>query len=161
VFSVLKAFLFANLAVPEADRVVFVPTTRELPGRGRVDFSDAYPNYKLLTQSTRSFESFSTTLQTDVNWQEADDTPRLRGLRATAGFFDVMRVRPVLGRVFTAKEEGPRAAPVAVISHALWRSAFAGATDVVGRSVRFNGEPHTIIGVLPEHFSLPVGTDVW
>ena len=161
VFSVLKAFLFANLAVPEPERVMVVPTVKELPGRGRVDFSDAYVNYKLLTQTTHSFESLGVSLQTDVNWEQQDDTRRLQGLRATASYFDVMRVHPVIGRLFNAKEEGPRAAPVVLISHLLWRSAFAGAPDVLGRSLRFNGAPHTIVGVLPESFSQPVGTDVW
>ena len=161
VFSVLKAFLLANLAVPEAERVMVVPTTKELPGRGRVNFSDAYPNYKLLTQTTHSFESLGVTIQTDVNWEQPDDTRRLQGLRATASYFDVMRVRPALGRLFSVKEEGPRAAPVALISHALWRGAFAGSAGVLGRTLRFNGEPHTIIGVLPENFAQPVGTDVW
>ena len=59
VFSVVKAFLFANLAVPEPERVMVVPTTKDLPGRGRVDFSDAYPNYKLLRDGTHSFASLS------------------------------------------------------------------------------------------------------
>jgi putative ABC transport system permease protein len=161
VFSVLKAFLFANLAVPEPARVMVVPTTKELPGRGRVDFDDAYPNYKLLTQLTHSFESLSVTLQTDVNWEQPDNTRRLQGLRTTASFFDVMRVRPVLGRLFTNKEEGPRAAPVAVISHALWRSAFSGDPGVLGRTLRLNGGAHTIVGVLPPDFAQPVGTDIF
>ena len=161
VFSVLKAFLFASLAVPEPERVMVVPTTKELPGRGRVDFSDAYPNYKLLAQLTHSFESLSVALPTDANWEQRDDTRRLQGLRATAGFFDVMRVRPALGRTFTAQEEGPRAAPVVLISHALWRSAFAGSPAVLGSTLRLNGEPHTIIGVLPPDFSQPVGTDLY
>ena len=161
VFSVLKSFLFASLAVPEAERVVVVPTTKELPGRGRVDFSDAYPNYQLLRQSIHSFESIGTTLTTDANWEQADDTRRLQGLRATASFFDVMRLRPVIGRLFTAKEEGPKAAPVVLISHSLWRSAFGGSPAVLGQSLRLNGAPHTIIGVLPAGFSQPIGTDVW
>jgi hypothetical protein len=50
VFSVLKAFLFANLAVPESERVMVVPATRVVPGQGRLDFSDTYTNYKLLTR---------------------------------------------------------------------------------------------------------------
>ncbi len=161
VFSVLKAFLLSNLAIPDVERVMVVPSTKELPGRGRVDFSDAYPNFKLLRQNTHAFEALSTTLQTDVNWEQQDDTRRLQGLRATASFFDVMRVRPVIGRLFTAQEEGPRAAPVALISHSLWRTAFGGSPDVLGRTLRLNGAPHTIIGVLPEKFSQPVGTDMW
>ena len=161
VFSVLKAFVFAELGVPESDRVVLVWTTRELPGRGRVDFSDSYVNYRLMRDTTRSFEALSATLISDVNWEQADDTRRLQGTRATASFFDVMRVRPALGRVFTAKEEGPRSAPVAVIGHSLWRSAFGGDPAVLGQTVRLNGAPHTIIGVMPAGFAQPQGTEIW
>ncbi len=161
VFSVLKSFVFANLAVPESDRVVIVWTTKDLPGRGTVNFSDAYPNFKLLRDTTRSYESIATSFLSDVNWQQQDDTRRLQGLRVTAGFFDVMRTRPALGRFFTAQDEGPNAAPIAVIAHALWRSAFGGAPDVIGRTVRFNGVPHTIVGVTAPGFSQSPGTDVW
>ena len=79
VFSVLKAFVFANLAVPESDRVVNIWTTKELPGRGRVNFNDAYPNYKLQKETMHSFASVSTSILTDVNWQLPDDTRRLQG----------------------------------------------------------------------------------
>lgn len=161
VFSVLKAFLFAQLGTPEPERIVLVWTTTELPGRGTVNFSDAYVNYKALRDSARSFSAFSATLSADVNWEQPDNTRRLQGTRATANFFDVMRVQPALGRLFNAKEEGPNAAPVAVISHALWRSAFAADPAILGRSVRFNGAAHTIVGVLPAGFGQPQGTDVW
>src|SRR6185436_10597003 len=60
-----------------------------------------------------------------------------------------------------AREQGPRAAPVAVISHAFWRSAFGGSPAVLGRTERFNGAPHTIIGVMPAGFGQPQGTEVW
>lgn len=161
VFSVLKAFLFARLGIPEADRVVAVWTTKDLPGRGTVNFSDAYPNYQLLTQTTRSFSALSATLPTDVNWEQPADTQRLQGLRATANFFDVMRVQPVIGRLFAVTEQGPRSTAVVVVTHELWQSAFAGSPDVLGRSLRLNGAPHTIIGVLPPGFAQPAGTDVY
>ena len=102
VFSVLKAFLFAQLAVPAAERVGLVWTTKDLPGRGTVDFSDAYPNFKLLRESVHSFSALGTSLLADVNWEQPDNTRRLQGTRATAGFFDVMQSRPALGRLFTA-----------------------------------------------------------
>ena len=161
VFSVLKAFVFADLAVPDSDRIVNVWTTKDLPGRGSVNFNDAYPNYQLLRATTHAFEAIGTSLVADINWQQPEETRRLQGLRVTASFFEVMRTRPALGRFIAAREEGPQPAPVAVISHALWRSAFAGAADVLGRTVNFNGEPHTIIGVAPANFSLPPGTEVW
>lgn len=161
VFSVLKAFLFAQLGTPEPERVVLVWTTTELPGRGTVNFSDSYVNYQLLRENTRSFSALSATLAADVNWEQPDNTRRLQGTRATASFFEVMRVQPALGRLFVAQEQGPNAAPVAIISHPLWRSAFNGDPAILGRTVRFNGAPHTIIGVLPPGFGQPQGTDVW
>lgn len=161
VFSVLKAFVFSSLAVPESDRVVFVWTVREIPGRGGVDFNDAYPNFQRLRESTHFWEHLATSVGTDVNWEQDADTRRLQGSRVTADFFALMRVQPSAGRLFTAPEEGPGAAPVALISHALWRSAFGGEPGVVGRTLRFNGAPHTIIGVLPPGFGQPQGTDVW
>ncbi len=162
VFSVLKAFLLSSLGVPEADRVMFIWTVRDLPGRGPVNFSDAHPNYKLLRESTHFWENIATTLGADLNWLQDDgETRRLQGARVTADFFAVMRVQPALGRVFRAAEEGPNAAPVAVISSALWRSVFAGEPGVLGRTLRLSGAPHTIIGVMPPRFSLPAGAEIW
>src|SRR5438045_7674450 len=105
-FTVLNAFLFGNLAIPDSDRVVVIPTTKELPGRGRVDFSDAYPNYLLLKATTHSFSSFAAGLQADVNWTEGSETRRLEGSRVSASFFNVMDVRPQIGRPFTEQGEG-------------------------------------------------------
>ncbi|MEP6936806.1 MAG: ADOP family duplicated permease [Chthoniobacterales bacterium] len=158
-FSVLHAFLFGNLAVPNPDRVVLVPATKVVPGRGRIDFSDAYPNYLRLKSSTHSSSAFGAALQSDVNWAEKDDTHRLEGSRVTASFFDVMQVRPLMGRLFTAKEEGPHAAPVALVSRQIWRSAFNGDPGVIGRTLRLNGVLHTVIGVMPSGFAQPTGSD--
>src|SRR3954447_23632888 len=65
-FSVVHGFLFAQIGVPDSERVVLVWTTRNLPGRGQVDFNDAYPNYRLLKATTYSFAALGATLQTDV-----------------------------------------------------------------------------------------------
>ena len=162
VFSVLKAFVFAQLAVPESDRVMFVWTVRNLEGRGAVNFLDAYPNVQLLRATTRFWEHLGATLGSDVNWQQDDGTAvRLQGARAEAEFFAVMRTQPALGRLFTREEQGPKAAPVVVISHELWQGNFAGAPDILGRVLRLNGVPHTVIGVLPAGFTQPQGTQVW
>jgi putative ABC transport system permease protein len=161
VFAVLHSFLFSSLAVPNADRVVIVWTTKALPGSGRVDFADAHPNYLLLREMTHSFSDLGEALPADVNWEQKEDTRRLQGARVTTSFFEVMQTHALIGRLFMAKEEGPHAVPVALISNALWRSAFAGSADTVGRSLRLNGVLHTIIGVMPAGFAQPTDTDVW
>lgn len=162
VFSVLKAFLFSSLGFPDAGRVVAVWTVRSIDGRGPVNFLDAHVNIDLMRKTTHFWESLGASFGTDLNWQlEGDETRRLQGVRAQADFFKVMQVQPVLGRLFTAPEEGPKAAPVALISASLWHSVFNRAPDGLGRTMRLNGVPHTIIGVMPEGFAQPQGAEIW
>lgn len=160
-FSVLRGFFFASLAVPDAESVVVITSVKSLPGQGLVDFSDAFPNYRILKESTHSFSALAATLPADTNWEQKDGARRLQGQRVTASFFDVMRARTAIGRFFTAKEEGPHAAPVAVISYKLWRSSFAGQPNAVGSSIRLNGVSHTIIAVMSEGFDQPTDAEVW
>jgi predicted permease len=159
--AVLDAFLLSSLAVPEPDRVLIIAPERDLPGRGTVVFSDAYPNYELLRQTQRSFAEISAFVQVQASWETQGDARPLRATSATASFFSTMRLQPTLGRAFIAGEEGPSPAPVVVISHALWRSSFATDPTVVGRTMSLNGIPHTVIGVMPEGFAQPTPTDIW
>jgi len=68
--AVVRAFLLSGLGVPEPDRLVNVAPIRELPGRGEVVFSDAYPNYELLRQTQRAFDDVGVTLQNTVSWSQ-------------------------------------------------------------------------------------------
>ncbi|MFW6079432.1 MAG: ABC transporter permease, partial [Gemmatimonadota bacterium] len=95
----------------------------------------------------------------------ADAPRRVDGAVVTANFFDVLGVRPALGRTF-AEDEGDIAseATVAVISRRLWRRDFGGDPDVIGRTVTLNGQPVIVVGVAPAGFlgdQLPGGTDIW
>jgi len=159
--SVLKAFLLSSLAIPDVDRVVAVYPERELPGRGAVQFNDAYPNYLLLRQLQHSFVDVGVFLQLSASWDDHGDARQLSAARVSANFLSTLRVTPFLGRNFTAQEEGPSPAPVILISHALWANALGSSPDVVGRTLAINGAPHTVIGVLPPGFSQPALTDVW
>ncbi|HEX6313975.1 MAG TPA: ABC transporter permease [Gemmatimonadaceae bacterium] len=159
--SVLRAFLFSGLGVPEPDRVVHIAPIRELPGRGEVVFSDAFPNYEMIRDSKRAFAEVGVVLQNLVSWRQGTDVRALQNTRASASFFRTMRLSPVLGRTFTPDEEGPSPAPVVVVSHALWTSAFSQDRGVIGRVITLDGVPTTIIGVMPEGFAQPAPTDVW
>jgi len=156
-FAVVRAFLLSSLGVPQSDRLHIISQVTNTGGL----FLDMWPNYLLLREQVKSFDGVAAVLSNDYNWGEGDDVRRVSGAVATASFFRTMRVTPVLGREFTEKEQGPSAAAVAVISHRVWRSAFGGSPDVLAKTMRLNGRPHAIIGVMPEGFGLPPDVDVW
>jgi putative ABC transport system permease protein len=89
----------------------------------------------------------------------------LRAQRVTAGFFDVLRVRPAIGRAFTAEHEVSGRHRVAVLSDALWRRRFGGNADIIGRTIPLDGGSFEVAGVMPPDFQYPVGavrpTDLW
>jgi len=75
----------------------------------------------------------------------------------SANFFDVLAIKPAFGRTFVPGDEGRSAQRVAVISDGLWRRRFGGRADVIGRTARFNDEPHTIVAVMPPGVQYPPG----
>jgi predicted permease len=161
VFSVVHTFLRGSLAIPDPDRVALIAPVRNLPGRGTVVFAEAFPNYETIRKAQHAFASVTIMSQNVASWDDHGESRPLQLSRVTASFFPTMRVYPVLGRAFSEREEGPSPARVVVLSHALWRSAFAGDPAAIGKTMQLNGEPHTVIGVMPEGFSQPVPTDVW
>ena len=159
--SVLNAFLLSSLAIPESDRVVVIAPEREMPGRGSVVFADAYPNYELLRRTQRAFADVAVFLQLQTSWDDHGEARSLNATRTSASFFSTLRVQPARGRAFTAAEEGPSPAPVVIISHGLWTSAFGSDPAIVGRAISLDGKTHTVIGVMPEAFVQPLPSDVW
>ena len=84
---------------------------------------------------------------------------RVPGVQTTAAFFDVFEVVPLVGRVYTAGDEGRGA--LAVISEGLWQRQFGRRADVVGSQIRVNGTPTTMVGVVPETVRHPLAADLW
>jgi predicted permease len=155
-FAVLKAFLLSSLGVPQPGRLHVI--TQIL---GTQNTLDAWPNYLLLRDQARSFDTVAAVLRTDFNWGDGAEVRQVAGARVTANFFRAMRVPPRLGRELAEKEQGPNPAAVVIISHRVWHTAFGGSPDVLDRTMRLNGLPHAVIGVMPEGFSMPPDVDVW
>ena len=88
---------------------------------------------------------------------EFNEPATARGLRVSAEFFAVLRVAPLIGRPFRASDEVVGQHRVAILSYAFWQRQFGGARDVVGRTMQFNDEPWQIVGVMPRHFTYPLG----
>ena len=162
VFSALKTFLFASMGVPEADRLLAIMPTRDLDGgHGSEHYDEAYPNYDLIRRTQHTFTHIMLVYPGITSWDDRGESRPLNMARVTAGFFPAMRVFPTLGRAFTGDEQEPRAAHVVVIAHRFWQSAMAGDSGVIGKAMRLEGEPYTVIGVMPEGFALPHPTDIW
>ena len=86
---------------------------------------------------------------------------RLEGAEVSAPFFEILRVRPALGRGFVAGDNEPGHTKIAVLGHRLWSDRFGGDPGVVGQTIQLNREPYTVVGVAPPGFSYPEGAEVW
>jgi predicted permease len=103
-----------------------------------------------------AFDTFQRTLRTDAGGAQV-----LSGASMTAAAFQIARVPPLMGRGLVPSDELVGAPRVVVISHRVWRSLFAGNADVVGRTVRLESQPATVVGVMPEGFRFPRYHDLW
>jgi putative ABC transport system permease protein len=157
-FSATNAVLLKPLPYPDPDRLVVVRETRAQAG-----FETTVMAAREYLDWTRS----STVLQdaTIVDYPGlafATDTGavRLGAMRVSAEFFPLLGVRPLAGRAFGRDAEQPGSPEVVLISHRVWQERFAGAADVVGRTVRLEGHPATIIGILPPRFAFQGTVDL-
>jgi predicted permease len=151
IFSVLDAVLLRPLPYDQPDRLVFVYT--QFPSMKFDRFWSSAPEFLELRQKSRSLEELGAYTTGAINLT-GEQPVRVKAARVSAGLFDVLKVRPELGRVFTAKEDLPKTEPVLVLSHELWQTAFGGERHVVGRQVQVDGVDRTILGVMPPGFDV-------
>lgn len=159
--SILKAMVWDPLPFPAADRLVqagWRDRTTDFP-----DDVNALRGADLLEWRERlgSRARVAGQGQATINLASADAVERYDGSFVTANLFATLGVAPTLGRDFLAEDERPGAAPVVMLSHDLWRNRFAADPAVVGREIRANAMPATIIGVMPPGFNFPFREQVW
>ncbi len=150
VFSVVNATLIRPLPYAEPERLVAVfETARRAEVERR---AVSYPNFLDWQREARSFERMSVVLGDRFSIEVGDTPERLVEELVSGTYFDVIGVRPARGRGFTPQDDAPGAAPVVVLSDALWQRAFGGDPQIVGRAVRIDGELCTVVGVMPPGF---------
>jgi predicted permease len=163
VFSVVNGIMLRGFSFPTADRLVSVnfidPTSKTFFGvNGQIssmDFEEMRPNQK-------SFELIAAYLNGSTVNATVDGTPRrYTGAYVTDAFFRILGTAPILGRDFRPEDNAPGAEKVALIGHALWQKDFGASRDIVGKTLRINGTPATIIGVMPKGFAFPVNEELW
>ena len=147
VFGVLNALILKPLDVPRAESLYAIQDAKSsLPGQ-------TYPDYEELRDRNRSFEAIAGFNILEAALDAGDAPARTWLLDTTSNYFDALGIQPYLGRFFHASDEhGPGSAPYIVLSYTFWQNHFAADPKVVGRVVRMNKQPVTIIGVAPKEF---------
>lgn len=148
VFSVADFVLLRPLPYADADRLVKLWQSSEA---GRSEASPA--NYRDWKAMTSSFSGMGAYWIRAANLVGAGDPRRLETVQATPEVLPLLGVSPLLGRVFTARDA--EAGQVAILSYAFWQSHLGGDRGVIGTTVRLDGVPHTVIGVMPARFQFP------
>jgi putative ABC transport system permease protein len=111
---------------------------------------------------SRSFRALGAAVVGAVNISDGHAAPQqAQGARVTANLFEVLGQRPLLGRTFGAAENRQDGEPVVVIGHDIWSTRYARDPNVIGRVLRVNGRPATIIGVMPERMKFPDNSELW
>lgn len=161
IFSVLNALVLRTLPVRDPARLVhvtdLVPRPAAEGGETRVRAWSA-PAWERVRQRSFLYESASAWSFVQLNLASGGETQFVEGMWADGGFFETLGLQAMAGRTFSRADDqrgGGPDGPVTVISHGYWQRQYAAAPDIVGRSVRLNGVPFTIVGVTPPEFFGP------
>ena len=147
-FSVVNGVLLSPLPYPQPNQLVALYSRTP-------DFthsSISYPNFLDWQRQNNSFTDLAAWRGDSFNMTGAGEPERLRTTMASADFFSILGVQPVVGRTFTAQDDHAGAAPVVILSNAFWHSRFGASPRILGQTISLNATPYTVIGVLPADF---------
>lgn len=158
-FTIIDSLVLRGLPFEEPRQIVLVMEVdrREGPEDNPLSFG-SFIAYRAAQQSFTAFGAWG---QAPVSLGGTEQPERLSAARVTAGILEIPGVRPMLGRALVPADEAPGASPVVLISESVWRSRYGSDSNVVGRLVRVDGKPTTIVGVMPVGFEFPREARIW
>ena len=159
VFSVYNALFLRPLPFDEPERLVSLDETA--PEWDLEFVSIAYPDFHVWREQNQTFDVMAVWDAESVNVSLGGEAERLRAARASHELAAVLRIEPTLGRLFTPDDDRPRAPKVALLGYGLWQRRFGGDSRAVDSRILLNGEPHTIVGVLPPEAFFIGSSDLW
>ena len=157
-FSVVYAVILDPFPYRDVDSLASIKVWE--PGERGFRTFYTVDQYLEFRERATIFEGVIASTISDVEWTGHDVPQRLRGNHGPFDTFDVMGVRPLVGRTPTAADGAPGASPVVVLGHRFWQRQFGGAGDVIGRHLMLNGTAREVIGVMPPRFMWR-GADVY
>jgi putative ABC transport system permease protein len=152
IFSMAYAVLLRQLPYAEPDRVVWIWSDQ--PGRDRTPFN--VPDFLDYRDGVRTLTGFAGYFSAGANLSDEAATERVQGIRATGNLFEVLGARAAAGRLLQPQDAAAGAPAAVVLSEGFWTRRFGRDRDIVGQSVRLDGEPHTVVGVVAAGFAMPI-----
>jgi predicted permease len=159
-FSIVDGAVIEGLPFEKPDQLMFI--ARSNPSRDIPQMSVTVHDFVDWREQQTSFDGLAGYFSGTVNVSGIEDRPeRYQGGFVTTNLFDVLRVQAVQGRTFLEEDGRPGAPPVMILGYGVWRNRFNSDPGIIGATVRTNGRPTTIIGVMPEGFAFPLIQEVW
>ena len=158
-FSVAEAFLLHPVPFDHADRIVVLSDSRPQQGIDRNSIAPA--TYLEWQSQAKSFEQLGAYEYDEVNLTGDHEPQKIEGIHVSANFFDMLDVRPQLGRSFLSEEEKPGRDLEIILGHGLWEQRYASDPNIVGKTVKVNGKSFTVVGVMRAGMDFPRPSDAW
>jgi predicted permease len=159
IFSLFNELFLCPFPVPHQERLVDL---NETAPKWDLEYTGiCYADFHAWREYNKTFECMGVFANWGANLSVDDKAERVEILNVTHDFLDVLDVRPVLGRGFTPEEDRPQGPKVVLLSFGFWKRFFGQDPTILGRTLRLNDEPLTIIGVLPPKAVFPVSADIW
>src|SRR5271154_5101457 len=152
IFSVVNALLLKPLPYPHPDRLAIL--WLRSPGIGIPQDWPSPGEYMDIKNENHSFDELSISIGGSMNLTGLDRPERLEAIRTSSTLLDMLGAKPLLGRTFLPEEDKPGKAPVALLTHGVWKRLFGGDPQIIGRSLTLNGNQVTVAGVLGPDFLL-------
>ena len=164
-FSVLNGTMLRGFSFPNAARlagVQVIDVTQRNANANGFGGQIFTLDYEAMCEQQKSFERLAAYIPGATVNLTIDGRPERRtGAYVTPDFFRILGVAPLIGRDFAAPDNRIGAEKVALLSHQLWQRDFGGSRDVIGKNIRINGKPATIVGVMPPGFAFPINEEIW
>jgi putative ABC transport system permease protein len=157
IFSVVNAVLLRPLPYEESDRILFLNEKSAVLD----EMSISYPNFLDWRAQNHVFEKIAVHNRASYNLTGVGEAERIVTGQVSADLFEVLRVSPGWGRVFTNEEDQPGGPPVVVLSYGLWQRRFGGETSIINQPITLNGKSYTVIGVMPPDYLYPSRCEMW
>jgi putative ABC transport system permease protein len=160
VFALANGVLIKGFPFDRADRILYLNTKNPNNAEQFVAVSD--PDFRDWRAQSKSFKGMTAWTGARASISDTAGLPEtFQSVKMSANGFALIGQQPAVGRNFSLDEDAANAAPVAIISYGLWERRYGKENSIIGRVIRINGTPTTVIGVMPRDFAFPFTADLW